>query len=189
MVDAAQKEAGRLEFEVRGGPWEGFHALVFYAAVTFAVLATAGVARLLSGILAVSLLFYSILAIFSSPTYVVILPEERAVIWEDYRFFISFRRRFAREDLGGLEVVESGRLPSGEVGSAFRRDLSYSVHVYLKPVKGRRRMLFRSGMGGNPLENRARAYLVVESMARSLDLPVVYNRLQGPRKAVRGQKA
>ncbi len=186
-VDLAQEDARSMEFEVRGGPWEIIHALVFYAAVTFAVLATAGVARLFSGICAVVLLFYSILAIFSSPTYVVILPEEKALIWEDYRFFVPLRRRFARENLEMLEVLESGRLPSEEGISGSGRDLSYSVHVYLKPVRGRKRKLFRSGMTGHPLENRAKAYLVVESLAHSLNLPVFYAHKHGPRKDVGGQ--
>lgn len=170
------KEEGGLEFEVRGGPWEIFHALVFYAAVACAVLATLGVARLAMGICAVTMLFYSIFAIFSSPTYLLILPDERAVIWEKYRFFIPFRRKHPREELAEIVVEESGDFISGDENATSRRNLSYSSRIYLRWTGGRKRRVFRSEMSGSALENRAKAFVVVETLVGNLDLPVVYSR-------------
>ncbi|MBC7253800.1 MAG: hypothetical protein H5T72_07520 [Actinobacteria bacterium] len=164
-----------LEFEVRGGPWEGFHALVFYAAVACAVLATAGVARMATGICAVALLFYSILAVFSSPTYLVILPEEKTVALERYRFFFPSRRRFSRDDLEEIVVQERGLSGAEGEGRPSGRSLSYSARVYLRRRGGRKHRVYRSEMSGSPAENRARAFLVVEALSAHLDLPVSYS--------------
>lgn len=166
---------GRLEFEVRGGPWEGFHALVFYAAVACAVLSTVGVARMATGICAVVLLFYSILAVFSSPTYLVILPEERAVIWERYRFFFPFRRKHSREEFLEIVVEESGADSVEGEGRPSRRSLSYSARVFLRRREGGKHRVYRSEMSGSPAENRTRAFLVAEALSAHLDLPISFS--------------
>ncbi len=173
---------GELEFEVRGGPWEVFHALVFYAAVACAVLATVGVARVATGICAVALLFYSILAVFSSPTYLVVLPAEKAVVWERYRFFLPFRRKHLREELEEIVVVESGGEPVERGERPSGSSLSYSARVYLRLRGGGNRSVFRSEMSGSPPENRTRAFLVTETLAANLGLPVSYVRRGGERK-------
>jgi len=167
------------EFEVRGGPWEGIHALIFYAAVTCAVLSTAGIARLATGICAVALLFYSIFAIFSSPTYLIIDPGKRILTWESYRYFVPLRREMPRESIAGVEVVEARRAPATGEGSGARRDLSYFVRVYLKLADGKRRRVFRSGTTGSPHDNRTAAFLIVEELARSLALPIFYHTPDG----------
>lgn len=166
---------GRLEFEVRGGPWEGFHALVFYAAVACAVLSTAGIARMATGICAVVLLFYSILAVFSSPTYLVILPEEKAVMWERYRFFFPFRRKHSRDELEEIVVDESGVASAEGEGRPSGRRLSYSARVYLRHREGRKHRVYRSEMSGSLAENRTRAFLVAEALSAHLDLPISYS--------------
>ena len=171
MTDETEKR----EFEVRGGAWEALHALIFYAAVACAVLSTAGVARLATGISAVILLFYSIFAIFSSPTYLVIDPERKALTWETYRYFIPLRREMTRGDLAGVEVVEARRIAEAGEDPGPRRDLSYFVRVYLKLADGRRRRVFRSGTTGSPGDNRAAAFLIVEALAQALSLPIFYH--------------
>ncbi|WP_287155539.1 hypothetical protein [Candidatus Solincola tengchongensis] len=185
MSTGPGSEGKGLEFEVRGGPWEVFHALVFYVAVACAVLATAGVARMATGISAVALLFYSILAVFSSPTYLVIVPEEKAVVWERYRFFLPLRRKYLSEDLKEIVVLESGGGPrEGDDGRPPGRSLAYSARVYLRWRGGSKRRVFRSEMSGSPEENRTRAYLVAEALAINLGLPVSYS---GERRGGRGE--
>ncbi|MDI6873766.1 MAG: hypothetical protein QME84_05740 [Actinomycetota bacterium] len=176
MAAGPGSEEKGLEFEIRGGPWEVFHVLVFYVAVICAVLATAGVARMATGICAVTLLFYSILAVFSSPTYLVILPGEKAVVWERYRFFLPFRRKHPREDLEEIVVVESGGERPEEDENPSGRSLSYSARVYLRWRGGKKRRVFRSETSASPAENRARAFAVVETLAAYLGLPVSYSR-------------
>lgn len=181
MTDEMEKQ----EFEVRGGAWEAVHALIFYAAVACAVLSTAGVARLATGICAVTLLFYSIFAIFSSPTYLVIDPARKVLTWETYRYFIPLRREMTRGDVAGVEVVEARRFAETGEGPGPRRDLSYFVRVYLKLADGGRRRVFRSGTTGSPQDNRAAAFLIVETLARAMSLPIFYH-VKGERGAEGG---
>ncbi len=166
----------RMEFEVRGGPWEGFHVLVFYAAVVSAVLATLGVLRLLFGIGCIVLLFYSMFTIFSSPTFVISDPAARELTIERYHYFIPSRKKIGREGLEELEVIESPRVPASEGEKTSRHDLSYYVRVYLKRKDGKRLKLFSSGMTGAPSDNRLKAFLTVQEMAAALDIPVTYTR-------------
>jgi len=181
MPEATGRKGGSFDLEIRGGAWEGIHAAIFYLAVVLAVLATIGVARLATGIACVVLLFYSIFAIFSSPTYVTVEPSNREVLVERYFYFIPWRRTLQRSDLERVAVVESSQLPSTREGKRSRRDLSYYVKIYLE-LKGRRKLkLFRSGMTGAPSDNREKAFLVAESTANALDLPVAYT-LRGAKK-------
>lgn len=176
MVEATLSEVGPMEFEIRGGAWEGIHAVIFYVAVALAVLATMGVMRIATGIGFMVLVFYSIFAIFSSPTFVIIDPRAHEVTLERYRYFIPSRHRIGREELESLEVVESPRVPAavGEKGS--RRDLSYYVRIFLKPKGGGKLRIFRSGMTGAPADNRRKAFLIVENIVVALDIPVTYSR-------------
>jgi len=181
MVEAAGSANEIMEYEVRGGLWEGVHAVIFYAAVACAVLATAGVMRLAMGVACVALLFYSIFTIFSSPTYVMIDPSAREVTVERYHYFIPSRRRVKRGELERLVVVEAPRPPVGEGEKGSRRDLSYYVRVYLELKGGERLKIFRSGMTGAPSENRGKAFLITQSAASALDLAVAYTRSGGGR--------
>lgn len=183
MVEAAHTDRDVLEYEVRGGLWEGAHALLFYGAVTCALLATLGIAPLATGIGCLLLTFYSIFTVFSSPTYVIIDPSTRQVTLERYHYFIPSRRRFEYHKLDRIEVVESSRPPAEEGETGSRRDLSYFVRVYLKLKGGKRLKIFRSGMTGAPSENRTKAFLVTQDASRALDLPVVYTRQGEKRKA------
>ena len=182
MVEAAAGANERLEFEIRGGLWEGIHAVIFYISLASAVLATLGVLRLFLGIACVVLLFYSMFTIFSSPTFVIIDPAARRLTVERYHYFIPSSSSFDRQDLEGLEVIESPRVPAAE-GERTRHDLSYYVRVYLKHSDGRRLKLFRTGMTGAPLDNRVKAFLIVQALARDLEIPVSYSRrgLEGVR--------
>ena len=174
MVEAISQESGSFELEIRGGLWEGINAVLFYLAAVFAIMATIGVARLATGIACVVFLFYSIFAIVSSPTYVTIKPSSREVLVERYYYFIPWRRTLQRSDLDRISVVESSQPPSAEEEKGSKRDLSYYVKVYLE-LKGRGRLkLFRSGMTGAPYDNREKAFLITESAASALDLPVAY---------------
>ncbi len=175
MAAGPGSEGKSLEFEIRGGPWEALHAMVFYAAVICAILATAGVSRMATGISAVALLFYSILAVFSSPTYLVIIPEEKAVVWERYRFFLPLRRKHPREELEEIVVLESSGAPTEGDEKRSGGSIAYSARVYLRWRGGRKRRVFRSEMSSSPAENRTRAFLVAEALARHLGLPVSYS--------------
>ncbi|MDY6794892.1 MAG: hypothetical protein SWK76_06390 [Actinomycetota bacterium] len=172
-MEAASAES--MELEVRGGMWEGIHAVLFYLAVTFAILATVGVMRVATGIGCVFTLFYSMFAIFSSPVYVQIDPSHRGVTVERYHYFIPHRRHIEQGDLERVTVIESSRPPNpqGEQTSG-KRDLTYSVKVYLEPRQGHRLKIFRSGLSGAPLDAREKAFLVALEVSGALSLPVVY---------------
>lgn len=174
MVESVAQDKSRVEFEIRGGAWEGVHAVIFYAAVTMAVLATAGLYRVYFGIAAIVLLFYSMLAIFSSPRFMVIDTEGISLV--RYRFFIPARRGLPHEALEGVEVVESPRLPAPEGERGSRHDLSYYARVYLILSGGKRLKVFRSGMTGAPADNRRAAFLIAQALAEAADLPVIYKR-------------
>ena len=176
MAEAVAGVAEPTEFEIRGGVWEKIHAIIFYAAVTMAVLASVGVMRVAMGAACVVLLFYSMFAIFSSPTFVIIDPQAREVILENYHYFIPGRRHIGREEIESLEVVESPRIPTAQEEEGSRRDLSYYVRVYLRLKDGGRTAVFRSNMTGAPADNRSKAYLCVEETVAALDIPVDYTR-------------
>jgi hypothetical protein len=176
MTEAAASQGEHMEFEIRGGPWEGIHVVIFYGAVISAVLATIGVMRLPLGIGCIVLLFYSMFTIFSSPTFVISDPAAQELVVERYHYFIPSHKRIEREELEGLEVIESPRVPEAEGEQSARHDLSYYVRVYLIRTDGRRLRLFSSGMTGAPLDNRTKAFLIVQGLARDLDIPVSYTR-------------
>ncbi|MBC7230022.1 MAG: hypothetical protein H5T74_06490 [Actinobacteria bacterium] len=174
MQEAVAGAEDRVEFEIRGGAWEGVHAVVFYVALTMAVLATAGVLRVYLGIACIVLLFYSMLAIFSSPRFIVI--DKGGISLLKYHFFLPRRVALPRDALEGVEVVESPRLPAPEGERGSRHDLSYYVRVYLTFSGGKRLKVFRSGMTGAPADNRRAAFLVAQALAEAADLPVSYTR-------------
>ncbi len=101
MQEAVAGAEGRVEFEIRGGAWEGIHAVVFYIALTMAVLATACVLRVYFGIACIVLLFYSMLAIFSSPRFIVI--DKGGISLLKYHFFLPRRVALPRDALEGVE--------------------------------------------------------------------------------------
>ncbi|MEW6554151.1 MAG: hypothetical protein AB1384_07690 [Actinomycetota bacterium] len=176
MAEAAVSGSERFEFEIRGGLWESVHVVVFYASVVSAVLATAGVLRLELGISCIVILFYSMFTIFSSPTYAICDAGTRQLILERYHYFIPSRKAMEREELEGLEVVESQRVPDEGGERATRHDLAYFVRVYLLRKGGRRLKLYGSGMTGAPADNRAKAFLIAQHLAGELDIPVKYAR-------------
>ena len=167
MTEAVASGSERMEFEIRGGLWEGIHVVIFYAALTFAVLATLGVMRIALGIGYIVCLFFSMFAMFSSPTYAIVDPSARELTVERYHYFIPSRLRLGRERLEGLEVIESPRVPAAEGERGSRRDLSYYVRVYLRLKDGRPLKLFRSGMTGAPSDNRNKAFLIVQEIGRA----------------------
>jgi len=176
MAEAATSSSERMEFEIRGGLWESIHVVIFYGAVISAVLATVGVMRAVLGISCIVILFYSMFTIFSSPTYAISDAATRQLTLERYHYFIPSRKTIGREELEGLEVIESPRVPDtkGERGS--KHDLSYFVRIYLKRKNGRRLKLYSSGMTGAPADNRTKAFLLVQRLAGDLDIPVYYTR-------------
>lgn len=174
MVEAVSQESGSFELEIRGGLWEGIHAVLFYLSVALGIMATFDVARLATGIACIVLLFYSIFTIVSSPTYVTIKPSSREVLVERYYYYIPWRRTLQRSDLERISVVESSQPPSAEEEKGSKRDLSYFVKIYLELKERGRLKLFRSGMTGAPSDNREKAFLIAESTASALDLPTVY---------------
>jgi len=176
MTEAVASISERVEFEIRGGAWEGIHAFIFYVSVTCAVLATLGIMSTILGISCVVLLFYSMFTIFSSPTYVIVDAKAQELTLEKYRYFIASRRNIGREELEGIEVIESPRVPAAEGTASSKRDLSYYVRVYLRGKDGKSLKLFRSGMTGAPTENRIKAFLITQSVSDALDIPVFYTR-------------
>jgi hypothetical protein len=174
MEETVSRDQDYLEYEIRGGLWEGIHAVLFYGSVVCAILATLGIARLAMGIACIFLIFYTIFYIFSSPTYAIIDPTSHEVIVKRYHYFIPSRTLLKRDDLERIKVIESSRIPSGESQESSKRDLSYYVRVYLETKGGQRLKIFRSGMAGAPLENREKAFLVTQSASSALDIPVAY---------------
>lgn len=176
MAEAAVNSSERFEFEIRGGLWESVHVVIFYGAVASAVLATVGVMRAVLGISCIVILFYSMFTIFSSPTYAMSDAAMRQLILERYHYFIPSRKTIDRDELEGLEVVESARVPTMEGERASKHDLAYFVRVYLKYKDGRRLKLYSSGMTGAPADNRTKAFLIVQRLAGDLEIPVIYTR-------------
>jgi hypothetical protein len=176
MAEAALSGSERFEFEIRGGLWESIHVVIFYGAVISAVLATAGVLRLELGISCIVILFYSMFTIFSSPTYAICDAATRRLVLERYHYFVPSRKAIGREELEGLEVAESQRVPGDDAERASKHDLAYFVRVYLIREGGRRLKLYSSGMTGAPADNRAKAFLIVQRLAGDLDIPVTYKR-------------
>jgi hypothetical protein len=174
MTEVAGRQDQRMEWEVRGGIWENLHVFVFYTAVTLAILATAGVARYVNGILCVVFLFYSIFTLYSSATYAAVLPLSQELEIDRYFYLIPSKKRIGSDKLQAVLVKESSRSPGDSEEKASKRDLSYYVRVYVLLKDGRRIKIFRSGMTGAPLDNRKKAYLITESTARILGLPVQY---------------
>ena len=170
-MEAVASVSERMEFEIRGGLWEGIHAFIFYVSVTCAVLATVGIMSTVLGISCVVLLFYSMFAIFSSPTYIIVDHTARELTLEKYHYFMARSRRIGRDELEGLEVTESPRVPAAEGATSSKRDLSYYVRVYLRRKDGKSLKLFRSGMTGAPSENRMKAFLITRSVSDALDIP------------------
>jgi hypothetical protein len=165
----------RMEWEVRGGVWENLHVLTFYTAVTLAIIATAGVARFVTGILSIILLVYSIFTMYSSATFAIIDPDSKELRIEKYYYLLPLKRVLPADKIDSLLVKESARPPADSEEKASKRDLSYYVRIYALLKDGKRVKLFRPGMTGAPLENRGKAYLVTTSIAVALDIPVQYS--------------
>jgi hypothetical protein len=175
MAKTAAEGDRRMEWEVRGGVWENLHVFIFYTAVTFAVLATAGVARFVTGILCIPFLIYSIFTMYSSATYAIIDPESKELRIEKYYYLLPVKRTIGSEDITSLVVKESARPPADSEEQASKRDLSYYVRVYALLKNGKRVKLFRSGVTGAPLDNRKKAYLIATTIAATMNLPVEYS--------------
>jgi hypothetical protein len=176
MAEAAVSSPQRMEFEIRGGLWESIHVVIFYGAVISAVLATLGIVRLVLGVSCIVILFYSMFTIFSSPTYAISDAVTCQLTLERYHYFIPSRKTIGRDELEGLEVIESPRVPDMEGERASKHDLAYFVRVYLKRKDGRRLKLFSSGMTGAPVDNRNKAFIIVQRLSGDLDIPVLYTR-------------
>ncbi len=176
MAEAVANGSERMEFEIRGGLWESIHVVIFYGAVASAVLATLGVMRLVLGVSCIAILFYSMFTIFSSPTYAISDAATRQLTLERYHYLIPSRKTIEREEIEGLEVIESPRVPAVQGERSSKHDLAYFVRVYLKYKDGRRLKLYSSGMTGAPADNRTKAFLIVQRLAGDLDIPVLYTR-------------
>lgn len=178
-MEAVEGQDAGMELELRGGAWEVIHAVVFYIAVALALMATFGVWRLTTGIVSMVLLFYSIFAIFSSPSYFIVDPSREGALIKRYHYFAASERDLPRESLEGLLVTESSQPPSQGEERASRRDLSYYVKIYLQLREGGKLKIYRTSMTGSPLENREKAFLISEFLAGALDLPVLYRSGRG----------
>ncbi len=159
-------------WEVRGGGWEIFHVAVFYSAVINAVLATAGVLRLYTGIASAILLFYSMLAIFSSPTFAALEPGKSLMI-ERYRFFLPVRRSIPSERLSRIVVEETIVSP---LFSGKRSQQLYLARIWLEEKGGKRHRVFRTHLNGTPQKNREEVFLVLELLVEGLGLSVLHLR-------------
>jgi hypothetical protein len=164
--------ASESRWEVRGGGWEMFHVAVFYAAVLNAVLATAGVLRLFTGLASAFLLFYSMLAIFSSPTYAS-LEDGKGLALVKYRFFLPRREFIPAGELSRIVVEETEVAPF--ISGRYSQHL-YLARVFVEDRDGGRYRVFRTHLNGTPAHNREETYLVAELLARSLNLPVIHAR-------------
>ncbi|OFW56881.1 MAG: hypothetical protein A2V52_06760 [Actinobacteria bacterium RBG_19FT_COMBO_54_7] len=175
MEEAVGLHEQRTEWEIRGGFWEYLHVFIFYVAAALAVLATAGVARLTNGIACLILLVYSMFTVYSSATYVIIDPVSKELLIEKNRYLLPKKHRINMADVKTLLVEESGRPPAEAEGEISKRDLSYSIRIWLILKDGRRLKLFKPGMTGSPQENRKKAYLITSSTAAIWNLPVDYS--------------
>jgi hypothetical protein len=183
MMEVAGGKDQRMEWEIRGGVWENLHVFTFYASVTLAILATAGVARLTTGIVSMVLLVYSIFTVYSSATFAIIDPDAKELKIEKYFYLLPLKRVLPADKIDSLLVKESARPPADSEEKVSKRDLSYFVRVYALLKNGKRVKLFRSGATGAPLENRKKAYLLTESAVVALGVPVEYSAGRGGAEA------
>lgn len=151
-----------------------FHVAVFYSAVINAVLATVGVLRPYTGLASAFLLFYSILAIFSSPTYAVLEAGNKLVI-ERYRFFLPTKVTISAEQLSRIVVEETEVAP---LLSGKHSQRLYMARVWLEEKGGKRHRVFRTHLNGTPERNREEVFLTVERLVKNLGLPVLHEREQ-----------
>lgn len=163
------ERAGALEYEIRGGAWEVSFVVLFYAGVALAVMGTCGVRPLILAPSGIALVLASILAIASSPTY--LLVEGCALELERTRFYLAFSRPVPLSGVRGLRLTESRRSRAWKDGEAPDKDVSYFVRVDLLTERGRLRA-FRSPLNQPPGESRRQALELAERLSGITGKPV-----------------
>lgn len=160
------------EYEIRGGAWEVLFVILFYAGAIMAMMGTFGVVPVVLVSIGLPLALFSILAIASSPTY--LLTSGCALVLERTRFYLGFSRPIPLSGVRGIRVTESRRSLDWQDGGQPDKDVSYFIHVDLLTDRGRVRA-FRSPLNGTPGENRRQAMEIAERLSGMTHLPVEKN--------------
>lgn len=157
------------EYEIRGGAWEVLFVLFFYAGVVVTMMGTFGVVPAVFVPIGLPLALFSILAIASSPTYLLI--SGCSLVLERTRFYLGFSRPIPLSGVHGIRVTESRRSLDWQDGSQPDKDVSYFIHVDLLTDRGRVRA-FRSPLNSTPGENRRRAMEIADRLSGMTHLPI-----------------
>jgi hypothetical protein len=160
------------EYEIRGGAWEVLFVLLFYAGVTVTMMGTFGVNPVVLVPIGVPLALFSIFAIASSPTYLLI--EGCALVLERTRLYLGFSRPIPLSGVRGIRVTESRRSLDWQEGSLPDKDVSYFIRVDLLTDRGRVRA-FRSPLNSTPGESRRQAMEIADRLSGMTHLPVEKN--------------
>ncbi len=164
-----EREAGAIEHEISGGAWDTTLFLAFYTGVLLVLLATLQVISFWGVIAGLSLVFFSIFAIFSSPTYLRI--EEGNFFLDRIRLFIHFTRQLSREEMERIVVEESRRASQWDDDKVPERDISYFINVYIYFKRGRVKA-FQSSLSRHPRENRELAHSIASELSSITGLQV-----------------
>ncbi len=164
-----EMRTGIIEHEISGGAWDASLFIAFYAGVLLVLLTSLGVVPFWGVIVGLSLVFFSIFAIFSSPTYLRI--EDGELFLDRTRLFINFTKSLSREEMEKIVVEESHRASQWEEDKVPERDISYFVNVYIKTKRGRIKA-FQSSLSKHPRENRELASSISSELSSITGLQV-----------------
>lgn len=164
-----EEKSEAAEYEISGTGFAIFFALFFYAGVLLALSATIASLSIWIILVGIGMVFFSVFAIATSPTYLRI--EGDYLVLERVRFFLTFSRSIPVNKLNKVLVKESRSSTRWAEGEPPAKDVSYFVHVYIYAGKKRIRV-FRSSLNHPPGENRARALEVAENLSMLTGIPV-----------------
>lgn len=157
------------EYEVRGGAWEVFFTLTFWAGVALILTGTFGVRPAVLAPAGIGVGLFSIFAIASSPTY--LLVEGCALVLEKTRFYMGFSKPVPLSGITGVLMTESRRSSDWPGGSPPDKDVTYWARVDIVMGRGRVRA-FRSPLNGTPGDNRRRALEIAGRLSGMTGKPI-----------------
>ncbi len=157
------------EYEVRGGAWEVFFTLTFWAGVALLLAGTFGVQTVVLASAGIGVGLFSVFAISSSSTF--LLVEGCALVLEKTRFYMGFSRPVPLSGITGVRMTESRRSSGWPGGNPPDKDVTYWVRVDIVTDHGRVRA-FRSPLNGTPGDNRRRALEIAGRLSGMTGKPI-----------------
>lgn len=158
-----------VEYEVRGGAWEVFFTLTFWLGIALLLTGTFGVKPVVFAPAGIAVGLFSIFAIASSSTY--LLVENGSLAFEKTRFYLGFSQSIPLSGIVGVRLTESKRSLDWPAGNPPDKDVTYWARVDLLTSQGRMRA-FRSPLNGSPAGNRQRALEIAGRLSVMAGKPV-----------------